>query len=139
VKGLEGILVRFAECCHPLPGEKVTGFITRGRGVTVHKHECRHIIEADPERVVEVWWDSSDQDLFVTTLRIISIDKKGVLADISSILSKRDANVIEADIKTTMDKKGIFRFTIEVQDYQHLHDIMGAIKKVENVLIVERL
>ncbi|PKN29391.1 MAG: GTP pyrophosphokinase [Deltaproteobacteria bacterium HGW-Deltaproteobacteria-21] len=139
VKGLEGILVRFAECCHPLPGEKVTGFITRGRGVTVHKNECRHILEADPERVVEVWWDSSDQDLFVTTLRIISIDKKGVLADISSILSKRDANVIEADIKTTMDKKGIFRFTIEVQNYQHLHDIMGAIKKVENVLIVERL
>jgi GTP pyrophosphokinase len=139
VKGLEGILVRFAECCHPLPGEKVAGFITRGRGVTVHQHECRHIMEANPERVVEVWWDSSEQEVFVATLRVTSVDKKGVLADISSILSKKDANVVQADIKTTMDKKGIFRFTIEVQDYQHLQDIMGAIKKVENVLIVERL
>lgn len=139
VKGLEGILVRFADCCHPLPGERVTGFITRGRGVTVHKDGCRHILEANPERVVEVWWDNSDQDLFLTTLRVTSVNKKGILADISSILSKKDANVVEADVKTTVDRKGIFRFTIEVQNYQHLQDIMGAIKKVENVLIVERL
>ena len=139
VKGLEEILVRFGECCHPLPGERVTGFITRGRGVTVHKYNCRHILEADPERVVEVWWESTDHDLFAASLIVTSVDKKGVLADISSILSKKDANVIEADIKTTVDKKGIFRFTIEVQNYQHLHEIMGAIKKVENVLIVERL
>jgi GTP diphosphokinase / guanosine-3',5'-bis(diphosphate) 3'-diphosphatase len=139
VKGLEGILVRFGECCHPLPGEKVTGFITRGRGVTVHKQNCRHILAANPERVVEVRWESSDQDLFAASLVVTSVDKKGILADISSILSKKDANIIEAEVKTTVDKKGIFRFTIEVQSYQHLQEIMGAIKKVENVLIVERL
>ena len=139
VKGLEGILVRFAECCHPLPGERVSGFITRGRGVTVHKYDCRHILEANQERVVEVWWESSDQDVFAVSLVVTSVDKKGILAEISSILSKKDANILEADIKTTVDRKGIFRFTIEVQSYQHLQEIMGAIKKVENVLIVERL
>lgn len=139
VKGLEGMLVRFASCCHPLPGEHVTGFITRGRGVTIHKYNCRHIIDADPERVVEVQWEPSDQDVFLVTLKVTSEDKKGTLANISAVLSQKDANIIEADVKTTMDRKGILHFTIEVQSYDQLHDIMGAIKKVEHVLIVERL
>jgi len=139
VKGLEGILVRFANCCHPLPGERVTGFITRGRGVTVHKSDCRHIADADPERVVEVWWENPDQDVFHATLKVISVDKKGLLADISSILTRKDANIVEADLRTTTDRKGILHFTIEVQNFDQLQDIMWAIKKVENVLMVERL
>ncbi|MEW6667088.1 MAG: bifunctional (p)ppGpp synthetase/guanosine-3',5'-bis(diphosphate) 3'-pyrophosphohydrolase [Thermodesulfobacteriota bacterium] len=139
VKGLEGILVRFANCCHPLPGERVTGFITRGRGVTVHKYDCRHIVDVDPERVVEVNWETSGEEVFVAHLRVTSVDKKGILADISAILAQKDANIVEAEIKTTMDRKGICRFSIEVQNYEQLQDIIGAIKRVENVLIVERL
>lgn len=139
VKGLEGILVRFANCCHPIPGERVTGFITRGRGVTVHKHDCRHVMDVDPERVVEVRWETSGEDVFLANLRVTSVDKKGILADISSILAQKDANIVEAEIKTTMDKKGICHFTIEVQNYEQLQEIMGAIKRVKNVLIVERL
>jgi GTP pyrophosphokinase len=139
VKGLEGIMVRFANCCHPIPGERVTGFITRGRGVTVHKSNCRHIMDVDPERVVEVRWETSGEDVFLANLRVTSVDKKGILADISAILAQKDANIVEAEIKTTMDRKGISHFTIEVQNYEQLQEIIGAIKRVENVLIVERL
>lgn len=139
VKGIDDMLVRFANCCHPLPGERVIGFITRGRGVSIHKYNCRHIINADPERIVEVLWEPSDQEVYLARLKVISIDKKGILADVSSIIAQKDANIIHAEIKTTLDKKGISYFTIEVENYSQLRDIIMAIKKVENVFIVERI
>jgi GTP pyrophosphokinase len=139
VKGLDDMLVRFANCCHPLPGEHVAGFITRGRGVTIHKHNCRHIMDADPERVVEVVWEPSDHDVYVAKLRVVTSDKKGVLADISAILAQKDANILKATVQTTIDRKGIALFTVEVENYKQLQEIMGTIKKVKDVLRVERI
>jgi guanosine-3',5'-bis(diphosphate) 3'-pyrophosphohydrolase len=139
VKGLDDILVRFANCCHPLPGEHVVGFITRGRGVTIHQHNCRHILDADRERLVEVMWEPSEQDVYLARLKVTAVDKKGILANISSIMAQKDANIIQAEVKTTMDKKGISLFTIEVENFEQLQDIMGAIKRVRDVLFVERL
>ena len=139
VKGLDDMLVRFANCCHPLPGEHVIGFITRGRGVTIHKYSCRHILDADPDRIIEVQWEPTEEDVYLARLKVTSIDKKGILADVSAIMAQKDANIIQAEITTTMDKKGVSFFTIEVEDYKQLEDIMGAIKKVKEVLIVERI
>ena len=139
VKGVSDMLIRFANCCHPLPGEPVIGFITRGRGVTVHQRNCSHILNADPERLVEVSWQASKEDIYLAKIRVTSVERKGVLSDISAILTQKDANIIEAQVKTTVDRKGIALFTIEVEDYNQLQDIMGTIKRVKNVLIVERL
>ena len=139
VKGVSDMLIRFANCCHPLPGEPVIGFITRGRGVTVHQRNCSHILNADPERLVEVSWQASKEDIYLAKIRVTSVERKGVLSDISAILTQKDANIIEAQVKTTVDRKGIALFTIEVEDYNQLQNIMGAIKRVKNVLIVERL
>ena len=139
VKGVSDMLIRFANCCHPLPGEPVIGFITRGRGVTVHQRNCSHILNADPERLVEVSWQASKEDIYLAKIRVTSVERKGVLSDISAILTQKDANIIEAQVKTTVDKKGIALFTIEVEDYNQLQNIMGAIKRIKNVLIVERL
>jgi GTP pyrophosphokinase len=139
VKGIDDMLVRFANCCRPLPGEHVLGFITRGRGVTIHKYNCSHILDSDQERLVEVQWDPAKDDVYTAKIRVTSVDRKGVLADVSAIISKKEANIINAEIKTTMDKKGISYFTVQVESYKQLEEIMGAIKKVENVLIVERV
>ena len=139
VKGLDDMLVRFANCCHPLPGEHVTGFITRGRGVTIHKINCRHINDADPNRIVDVLWEPSNSDVYLARLKVTSVDKKGILADISSIMSQKNANIIQAEIKTTIDKKGLSLFTIEVEDFSQLENIMGAIKRLRDVIIVERM
>jgi GTP pyrophosphokinase len=139
VKGLDDILVRFGQCCHPLPGESVIGFITRGRGVTVHRYSCPQMVGGDPERLVEVLWEPSDHDVYLAKLRVSSVDKKGILADITSIMAQKDANIIQAEIKTNTDKKADSYFTIEVENHQQLQDIVGAIKRVKNVLIVERL
>ena len=139
VKGISDMLVRFANCCHPLPGERVIGFITRGRGITIHHENCRHINDAARERLVEVSWEPSEEDIYLAKLRVTSEDKKGILADLSSVIAQKDANIIKADVKTTMDKKGIALFTLEVEDYKQLQNIMDALKKVKNVLIVERI
>jgi len=139
IKGVDDMLIRFANCCHALPGESVIGFITRGRGITIHQQGCRHIQDADPERLVEVSWEPSEEDIYLAKLRITSVDKKGILASISYILAEKNANIIQADIKTTMDKKGISIFTIEVEDYKQLQEIIAAIKKIKDVLHVERL
>ena len=139
VKGISNMLIRFANCCNPLPGEEVIGFITQGRGVSIHNKNCRHVLDADPEKLVEVSWDTSKKDIYLAKLRVISVDKKGILADMSSILTKRDGNIVQAEIKTTVDHKGIALFTIEVESYNQLQGIIMAIKKIKNVLIVERL
>ena len=139
VKGLDDMLVRFANCCHPLPGEHVVGFITRGRGVTIHKNNCRYLLDSDKDRLVEVQWEPTNEDLFLARLKITSVDRKGILADISSIISQKEANIIQAEVKTTMDKKGIAFFTIEVENFKQLENIMGTIKRVKDVLIVERM
>ena len=139
VTGVEDILVRFANCCHPVPGEDVVGFITRGRGVTVHKQDCRHIIDADPNRLVEIMWEPSKEDVFLSKVKVTAVDKKGILADISAIIAQKNANIVQAEVKTTMDKKGISLFSMEVEDYKQLQEIIGAIKKLKDVLFVERL
>jgi len=139
VRGLDDILVRFGNCCHPLPGEPVAGFITRGRGVTIHKSNCQHIIDADSERLVDVVWEPSNDNVYLARLKVTSVDKKGILADMSSVMAQKDANIIQAEVRTTTDKKGISLFTIEVETYRQLHEIMGAIRKVKEVLLVERL
>jgi len=139
VNGVSDMLIRFAKCCRPLPGEEVIGFITRGRGITIHQKECRHIQKADVDRLVPVSWDPSEKESYPASLRITSVERKGILADISAIISQKDANIVHAEVKTTVDNKGIAFFTLEVDSYKQLQEIIGAIKKVRNVLIVERL
>ena len=139
VKGISDVLVRFANCCNPLPGEEVVGYITRGRGITIHNKDCRHIQDANPDRLVEVTWESTAEDVYLARLRVTSVDKKGILADISAVIAQKDANIIHAEIKTTADKKGIALFTIEVENYPHLKEIMSSINKIRNIIAVERL
>ena len=139
VKGVDDMLIRFANCCNALPGERVIGFITRGRGITIHHQHCRHILNADPDRLVEVSWEPAENEVYLAKLRVTSVDKKGILATISNIMAQRNANIIQAEVKTTTDRKGISLFTIEVEDFKQLQEIMGAIKKVKAVLSVERL
>ena len=139
VKGISDVLVRFANCCNPLPGEEVIGYITRGRGITIHCKNCRHIEDANPERLVEVSWQSSDEDVYLARLRVTSMDKKGILANISSVIAQKDANIIQAEVKTTADKKGVSLFAIEVADYPQLKEIMDAIKKIRDIITVERV
>ena len=107
--------------------------------MTIHKYNCRHTKDADPERLVEVSWEPSGDEVYAAKLRVTSQGGKGILAQISSTMALKDANIIQADIKTTADRRGISNFTIEVTNAQQLQDIITAIKKIKNVSLVERM
>ena len=139
VKGLSDMLIRFGKCCHPLAGETVVGFITRGRGVTIHSKKCRFIKSVDPDRLVEVEWEPSKDVSYLARLRITNIAKKGMLANLSAIFTQNEANILDANVQTTIDKKGISTFTIEVSDYDQLREIILKIKQIKEVLKVERI
>jgi len=136
---MSDILIRFAECCHPLAGESVIGYITRGRGVTIHSRKCRHIKNVDPERLVEVEWEPSEDVSYVARLKVTNIAKKGMLSSLSAIITQGEANILDANVQTTIDKKGISTFTVEISDYTQLREIISKIKKIKEVLKIERI
>ena len=139
VKGMSDMLIRFGKCCHPLPGEPVIGFVTRGRGVTIHAKNCRYIKQVEQDRLVEVEWERSKDVSYLARLRVTNISKKGMLASLSAVFAQNEANIVDADIQTTVDKKGVSTFTIEISDFNQLRNIIAKIKRIREVLKVERI
>jgi GTP pyrophosphokinase len=139
IQGMDDVLVRFGKCCSPLPGDKIMGFITRGRGVTVHTVNCYYLDEADPERKIEVQWDPSYKSVIPVNIEVICIDKKGLLAAITASISTAEANIRNAKVSTTHDKKAVSLFEVEVNNLTHLQAVIRSIEQVKGVLNVERI
>ena len=139
IRGIDNVMVRYAGCCNPVPGDKVVGFITRGRGVTIHTADCQNAIDDDPHRKVEVEWDSTKEYSYPVRIRIYSEDKKGLLAEISNSLSSNKANIKNARVDTTEDKKAIGTFEVEIRDLNHLNKVIRALEKIKGVHGVERM
>ena len=138
VKGMDGIFVRIGNCCHPVPGDPIVGFITRGRGVTVHSKECPKVLETDPARAIEVSWEAGTKAVHPVKLRVICSDKPGLLADISRSITSSDVDIRKASVLTTRDQRAICDFEVSVNDADHLASLMKSISKVRGVKSVER-
>jgi GTP pyrophosphokinase len=142
VKGVDDVLARFAKCCSPVPGDPIVGFITRGRGLTVHTRDCPNLTAGvlDAERTVTVDWDVAEKrPLPVKIAVFIGRDRPGLLAEISTAISSRQANIVKAEVTVTEDRKGINHFTVEVADLDQLQGVMAAIGVVRDVIGVERV
>jgi GTP pyrophosphokinase len=142
VKGVDDVLVRFAKCCGPVPGDAIVGFITRGRGITVHAGDCPNLAAGaiDSERTVAVEWAVADQQALPVKIAVhIGRDRPGLLAEISTAISSRQANIVKAEVNVTEDRKGLNHFTVEVKDLDQLQGVMGAIAAVKDVIGVERV
>ncbi len=139
IQGLDDIMVRYAKCCNPLPGDSVVGFITRGRGITVHSADCPGVLQGDPERRIEVEWDLKKKSSHLVKLKVFCLDQKGILANISGEVSNCEANIISASVQTTDDNKAQIVFTIDLQDRAHLDRITRALRQVKGVDRVERM
>jgi GTP pyrophosphokinase len=139
IRGIQDMMVRFAKCCNPLPGDAISGYITRGRGVTVHTADCPDILSSDPERLIQVSWNLKEKAIHAVRVRVICNDKKGLLAEISSALASSEVNIVRAGVITTEDKKAICNFELEVHDLKHLQNAFRALNKLKDVLKVERL
>ena len=138
VKGIEDVLVRFARCCNPLPGEDIAGIITRGRGVTVHVASCPTGLEGDPERRMEVGWSDDAQMPRAVKIEVSCADEPGLLAAISSVISEAGVNIVRAHIRT-FDGKAVNAFEIMIGSSDQLRQVLQDISRVEGVFEASRV
>lgn len=139
VGGMEDIMIRYAKCCNPLPGDDIVGFITRGQGVTIHTSDCPFATEADPERRIDVTWAKGKSAALPVKLRVFCMDEKGILANMTLAITNAEANIVSAQIKSTVDKRGENIFELNVTDLSHLNRVMNSILRVKGVVKVERI
>jgi GTP pyrophosphokinase len=138
VKGIDDVLIRFALCCHPLPGEAVIGFITRGRGVTVHTVGCPTVLESDPHRKVDVSWEEDGQAPRPVKIEVTCIDQPGLLAAISAAITSAEANIARAQIRTFADQRALNTFEVMIKNSEHLKHVLQNISKVKGVFKAAR-
>ena len=138
VSGIEDMLVRFGKCCAPLPGERILGFTTRGRGVTVHAVDCPRVLESDPERRIEAHWEADASGPRQVNLEVMCIDEPGLLANMSKAIGNVGVNISRAEVQSVPDKKAINRFEVVVNHVDQLNRVMRAIGKVRGVMKVGR-
>jgi GTP pyrophosphokinase len=139
VSGQGDVLVRFARCCSPIPGDDVVGFVTRGRGVTVHAQGCDKVFGLDPERRIDVDWDREAEVPHRIKLRVQSVNRPGILATVTKSISAAGVNIDGARVSTGADDKAVSTFDLWVKDTKTLDTVMKEIGRVKGVLSVERV
>jgi GTP pyrophosphokinase len=139
VRGVDDIMIKFARCCGPLPGDKIVGFITRGKGVTIHSNDCPNTLHIDSDRRIEVEWEADVKSVRPATIEVICINEKGLLSDISAAISSTEANISNASIKTMDDNKAVCKFEVEVASLEHLNSVIKSLQKIKKVVKVQRL
>ena len=142
VEGSEDVLVKLARCCAPVPGDEITGFITRGSGVSVHRKDCVNMSDLkvhQGDRVVNVKWNMLAKSAFLVNIQVEALDRNRLLSDITKILSDQHVNILNASVVTNKDQTAISRFTFEMADASHLDLVLNAVKNVEGVYDVSRV
>jgi GTP pyrophosphokinase len=139
VQGVGNLMVRLAKCCQPVPGDQITGVITRGRGVSVHRVDCPNVIDdrLPAERRVELSWDVPDTRAFVVKLLVYGEDRQGMLADLANAVSAAGTNIVNAGMRA-VDGDARGTFLVEVNNLNHLNKVAASMKKVKGVRAVER-
>jgi len=139
IQGLDNLMVRYSQCCQPVPGDEVVGYITRGRGISIHRTDCPNVLNLseNPERRVEIVWETDAADRFFVRLIIEGDDRRGLLSEIAAAITRTGTNIGSAEIKS--NQGGMTgAFVVEVQNLSHLRKVMRAIRGVPGVLGVER-
>jgi guanosine-3',5'-bis(diphosphate) 3'-pyrophosphohydrolase len=139
VSGIDDVLVRYARCCNPLPGDPIIGFITRGRGATVHRRECRKALDMDPERRIDVSWDAKSKVNRPVQICVTTTNKPGILATVSQTFSAQSINISEANCRADDDGRARNVFTFNCTDLSQLKSVMKALQKVNGVVEVSRI
>jgi GTP pyrophosphokinase len=139
VKGVGDLLVRFAKCCHPIPGDPIVGFITRGKGVTVHLQSCATVLnEREVSRLIEVEWESAPTETYPISIRVEAYDRTGLLSDITQVVAENKINIIAAHVGVTPDHTAVVTATIQVHSVSQLARVMGRIETLKDVISVQR-
>ncbi len=138
VKGVDDVLIRMAHCCNPVPGEAIMGYITRGRGITVHRSSCKNLERGDLSRKIDVQWDSGKEQLFPVDIRIVHSGEKGIYAALNGVLGQMDVNVLNLQVESQAETSSVCSLRIEVRDSKHLQRVMSALRSERGVYRVQR-
>jgi len=139
VKGVGDLLVRFARCCHPIPGDPIEGFITRGKGITVHLRSCPTVInERETSRLIEVEWEAAPAQTYPIAIRVEAYDRTGLLSDISQVVAEAKVNIVAASVAVGPDHVAVVRATLQVASVSQLARVLGRIEGLKDVITVAR-
>jgi len=142
VEGAADVWARLSRCCTPVPGDEITGFITRGHGVSVHRADCtnlQHLLDSEPERLVAVHWSPTEDSLFLVGIQVEALDRTGLLSDITRSISDQHVNILSASVTTTRDRVAVSKFTFEMGDPKHLGHVLRAVRAIDGVYDVYRV
>ena len=142
--GQDGCQVKFAKCCNPLPGDEIIGFVTRGRGVTVHRKDCVNVENLPPmdrERLIEAHWQEEESEnggLYMTNIKIFATNRTGLLVDITRIFTERKIDVAMVNSRTSKHGMATIEIEFETRGKEELRFLVDKIRQVESVLDIER-
>jgi GTP diphosphokinase / guanosine-3',5'-bis(diphosphate) 3'-diphosphatase len=142
VEGSDDIWARLSKCCTPVPGDQITGFVTRGNGVSVHRSDCvnlEHLLQSEPERMVGVRWSPKEGSQFLVAIQVEALDRTGLLSDVTRTLSDQHVNILSATVTTTRDRVAFSKFTFEMGDPKHLGHVLRAVRAIDGVYDVYRV
>ena len=145
VKGLTDVSVRFSKCCNPVPGDEIVGFVTRGRGVSIHRTDCINVInlqESERQRLIDAEWQdvgqSSSKEKYATEIKIYANNRTGLLVDISRIFTERGIDMTSMNVRTSKQGTATISITFDIGGKEELQRIAEKLYQVESVLDVER-
>lgn len=139
IDGISDVLVSFGNCCNPVPGDKIIGYITRGRGVIVHLSDCQRVLSSDSARRIEVEWDTSAGITRAAKIKVVCVDRPGMLVAMTEAITEKGANISKASIQTMEDKKAVNVFEIEIGSLTQLRQIMQSLERLKGIISVDRL
>ncbi|KAB3537278.1 bifunctional (p)ppGpp synthetase/guanosine-3',5'-bis(diphosphate) 3'-pyrophosphohydrolase [Alkaliphilus pronyensis] len=141
IKGIDNIMVRFSRCCNPVPGDEIVGYITRGRGVSIHREDCPNLMDntESADRLIEVEWDTSKPITFQAEIQVKANDRKGLLSEFTRILADNKITVSALNARTNKDKVAVLNLIVEIDDIEQLDRLMNKIRAVEGVMDVYRV
>jgi GTP pyrophosphokinase len=141
VEGLDDVMVRLSRCCTPVPGDEIMGFVTRGRGVSVHRTDCANAasLRGQADRVIDVEWDHDAPGSYVVGVEVEALDRSRLLRDVAEVLSEHHVNILACSSQTQPDRIARLRFEFELADPSHLDSILSAVKRVDSVYDAARV
>jgi guanosine-3',5'-bis(diphosphate) 3'-pyrophosphohydrolase len=137
IQGMDNLMIRYSQCCQPVPGDKVIGYITQGRGVSIHRTDCPNVLNLSEDRRVEIEWSAEKGDRFFVKLYMEGTDRRGLLSDVAKAITDTGTDISQAEMGG-VEHGMLGQFSVEVQDLAHLNRVLKAIRKVKGVLEVNR-
>lgn len=139
VKGVDNLLVRFSRCCNPVPGDEIVGYVTRGRGVSVHRENCPNIKNEDPERLIEVEWEVGSEQYYNVDIEVTGLDRRGLLNEVLQAVNETKTNISQVTGRADKNKMASINMTISIKHLDHLQRVADRVKQVRDVYAVRRI